>query len=440
MTNLFINFNLNRQTDNPRFKSLTDQLIIIKKRYGDSIFPSIDENDGNALFEHFVNLFFPNGISGNYFISNTSLDKERFDITIRPNLIEKPRLSEELLKIADEFKKRTTVELTDIAVLEEFMEKERKIFDASELMNEQSNSKDAEIETLTRDISGKVNAIFGEDVSKDDWQVKINEFKANETSISEEIKAIEIELASLSVNESDYYSEDVEIEFDQQKNDDFIIELDKVNNEIDGVETALETIKSNVYHTTGDDPLIEWDDLIDNLHKKRKNTLLEYQDITSEIVGGIAIHNVIELLREEEDTKIKNSLESDAVQSPLFEITQRYNKITFTDDDSMIISDDLSDFELSQLSTGALEQVMLALRIGFTSKLMGDNKLFLILDDAFQHSDWDKRLILVDNLVTLAQNDWQIIYFTMDNHIRDIFNEKGGVFGDDYKYHCIDEI
>ena len=71
---------------------------------------------------------------------------------------------------------------------------------------------------------------------------------------------------------------------------------------------------------------------------------------------------------------------------------------------------------------------------------MGDNKLFLILDDAFQHSDWDKRLILVDNLVTLAQNDWQIIYFTMDNHIRDIFNEKGGVFGDDYKYHCIDEI
>jgi len=350
------------------------------------------------------------------------------------------RENEELLKIADEFKKRTTVELTDIAVLEEFMEKERKIFDASELMNEQSNSKDAEIETLTRDISGKVNAIFGEDVSKDDWQVKINEFKANETSISEEIKAIEIELASLSVNESDYYSEDVEIEFDQQKNDDFIIELDKVNNEIDGVETALETIKSNVYHTTGDDPLIEWDDLIDNLHKKRKNTLLEYQDITSEIVGGIAIHNVIELLREEEDTKIKNSLESDAVQSPLFEITQRYNKITFTDDDSMIISDDLSDFELSQLSTGALEQVMLALRIGFTSKLMGDNKLFLILDDAFQHSDWDKRLILVDNLVTLAQNDWQIIYFTMDNHIRDIFNEKGGVFGDDYKYHCIDEI
>ncbi|MBC8485719.1 MAG: hypothetical protein H8D45_06730, partial [Bacteroidetes bacterium] len=241
-------------------------------------------------------------------------------------------------------------------------------------------------------------------------------------------------------NESDYYSEDVEIEFDQQKYDDLIIKLERVNDEIDGVETALETIKSNVCFTTGDDTLIEWDELIDNLHKKRKNTLLEYQDTTSEIVGGITIHNVIEILREEEDSKIKDSLESVAVQRPLFEITQRYNKITFTEDDSMIISDEFSDFELSQLSTGALEQVMLALRIGFTSKLMGENKLFLILDDAFQHSDWDRRPNLVDNLVTLAQNDWQIIYFTMDNHIRDIFNEKGGVFGDDYKYYCIDEI
>lgn len=348
--------------------------------------------------------------------------------------------NEELSKIATEFKKRTNSELTDIAVLEEFIEKERKIFEASELMEDQTNSKDAEIETLTRELSSKVNAIFGEDVDEENWQAKINDFKSKEKSINDEIQANEIELASISVNESDYCSEEVEIEFDQQKYDDCIEELEKVNEKIDNEESALETIKSKVCLTTGDDPLIEWNELIDNLHEKRKDTLLEYQDITSEIIGKIATHNVIEKLREEEDSKIKDSLESAAVQKPLYEITQRYNKITFTEDDSMIISDEFSDFELSQLSTGALEQVMLALRIGFTSKLMGENKLFLILDDAFQHSDWDRRPNLVDNLVTLAQNDWQIIYFTMDNHIRDIFNEKGGVFGDDYKYHCIDEI
>jgi len=119
------------------------------------------------------------------------------------------------------------------------------------------------------------------------------------------------------------------------------------------------------------------------------------------------------------------------------EVTQKYNKVTFGDDDSIIISDDLSDFNLTDISTGTLEQVMLALRIGFTSKLMRENKLFLILDDAFQHSDWDRRPVLVDNLVTLTQNDWQVIYFTMDDHIRNLFNEKGVVLGENYCYYEI---
>ena len=100
MKNIFINFNLNRQTDDSRYKSksLTDQLLIIKKRYGDTIFPSIDENDSDMLFEYFVNLFFPSGISGDYFISNTSLDNDSFDITVRPNLSDRPRFIEELPK------------------------------------------------------------------------------------------------------------------------------------------------------------------------------------------------------------------------------------------------------------------------------------------------------------------------------------------------------
>ena len=96
--NLVINFNLNKKTDDPRYPSLTDQLLEIKRRYGDGIFPAIEKNDGDRLFEYFVDLFFSNGIQGVYFISNTSLYDDRYDITIRPNLSEKPRLNEELPK------------------------------------------------------------------------------------------------------------------------------------------------------------------------------------------------------------------------------------------------------------------------------------------------------------------------------------------------------
>jgi uncharacterized protein YhaN len=71
---------------------------------------------------------------------------------------------------------------------------------------------------------------------------------------------------------------------------------------------------------------------------------------------------------------------------------------------------------------------MLALRIGFASKVLKQDTLFLILDDAFQHSDWDKRKILVNKLADIAAGGWQIIYFSMDNHIRELFDSAGSKF------------
>ena len=87
------------------------------------------------------------------------------------------------------------------------------------------------------------------------------------------------------------------------------------------------------------------------------------------------------------------------------------------------------------MSTGAQEQILLALRIGFARKWMEQNALFLILDDAFQHSDWERRVRLVDEMVSLAQQGWQIIYFSMDDHIRKLFEDRvKPVLGNQYRY------
>ena len=78
---------------------------------------------------------------------------------------------------------------------------------------------------------------------------------------------------------------------------------------------------------------------------------------------------------------------------------------------------------------------MLALRIGFASKVLKQDTLFLILDDAFQHSDWDKRKILVSKLADIASGGWQIIYFSMDNHIRELFDKTVSRFKkDEYRF------
>jgi uncharacterized protein YhaN len=50
--------------------------------------------------------------------------------------------------------------------------------------------------------------------------------------------------------------------------------------------------------------------------------------------------------------------------------------------------------------------------------------MFLILDDAFQHSDWQRREWMVDQMADLVSMGWQIIYFTMDDHIKRLFEDR----------------
>jgi type I restriction enzyme M protein len=64
-------------------------------------------------------------------------------------------------------------------------------------------------------------------------------------------------------------------------------------------------------------------------------------------------------------------------------------------------------------------------------RLLGSN--LRIMDDAFQHSDWLHRPNLIDQIVQLVKSGWQVFYFTMDDHIRDLFLNSGVKMGDKFK-------
>jgi len=105
-------------------------------------------------------------------------------------------------------------------------------------------------------------------------------------------------------------------------------------------------------------------------------------------------------------------------------MTGKYQSLNLIDD-QIYTRDQYQEYPLKDLSTGAKEQVQLALRLGIASHVSGGEPLFIILDDAFQHSDWERRESLVKVTVDLAKNGWQIIYLTMDDHIRDLFLKMG---------------
>ena len=68
---------------------------------------------------------------------------------------------------------------------------------------------------------------------------------------------------------------------------------------------------------------------------------------------------------------------------------------------------------------------MLLLRKIFAEDYFDEESGFLLLDDAFQHSDWERRESLVDYILQLVEDhDWQIFYFSMDDHLATLIHER----------------
>ena len=125
------------------------------------------------------------------------------------------------------------------------------------------------------------------------------------------------------------------------------------------------------------------------------------------------------------------------VKHPLHQPTGRYQEVEL-DGNELVVCDDYNRFRLSELSTGSREQVLLALRMGFASRILGHECAFMILDDSFQHSDWKRRELMLDQVIYLTQYGWQVVYFSMDDHLRDLFLSRFSErLGKDFIFHAL---
>jgi hypothetical protein len=335
--------------------------------------------------------------------------------------------NEELSKIKGEFKNRIGRQLTDIALLESTLNEQRESNSKSSAIEEQIDGLNKGLRELHFSINQKIASFVEKEASEQDWDAILKDLKQNNRSLRDHIDEERQELYKLGVSETDYLSEDIVIRYGQQEYEKTQSELGHIQEEIKNQEDKIQKLKYRICEKTKADPSISWEELIENLRQKRRDVQNELREVTANIVAGFSVHKVISKLREEEDAKIQEGLQSEVVLSPLKDITQRYNRLIL-DNDKLIVSDQYDNFGIRDLSTGAIEQVMLALRIGFTSKLLREDALFLILDDAFQHSDWQKREILINKLADIAKKGWQIIYLTMDDHIKGLFDKVSRKF------------
>lgn len=340
----------------------------------------------------------------------------------------------ELQKIRAAYQERFGKPLSDHSAIKEKLRIMEEDFNIARLLKKQLEDDITDLDSKKVSIENRMACLVNQEKNGRLWEEQIFKQKNHLSDLNRDVEEKRIILGTLQVDVSDYVTEKPDIQYSKNRDTELRNELGQIENNIQEMETRLSTLKQRICDQTGDKIDTSFDELIFNLQKKRSEVEEEYKQVTAEIIGKKAVFEVIQSLRKDEDQKILESLQSKAILELLKAITGRYENLTLKDN-RIVVSDAFNDFDFSELSTGAQEQVLLALRIGFASKLLGRQgvPLFLILDDAFQYSDWERRGNLVDTVIDLAKEGWQIIYLTMDDHIKQLFQKKGKVFGDRYQ-------
>ena len=336
--------------------------------------------------------------------------------------------------VKEEFKTRCGSDLTDRAVLEAQVEKLKEDhFRATGLKKDLEDELTPNLKLQESSIGGTLKKFTGSELPSQRWRSTIGELRSKLSGLASEVNSLDVELASLAVPEEDLLDQDPGIDWDSDHYNILEKELTETMELLNQKLQKLDQLRTRIAQETHLDSS-EWEELITALRHRREDTAEEYRLATAEILAKVQVNTVIQEFREEENTRIASGLESELLTKPLHAITGCYKSIRHEVDSGLILTTDEDDeYPLSTVSTGAKEQAFLAMRIGFSSIIMKGQTAFLILDDAFQHSDWPRRTNLLDQMLRLVKSGWQVLYFTMDDHIRDLFLKAGEKMGDRFK-------
>ena len=341
----------------------------------------------------------------------------------------------ELEKLKAEYRTRFGSDLTDRAALEGKLQELQEGHISAKKLKENLDKLSDNTLTLERTITETLITWTDTEVPVQDWRDCVQNLEHELDVLQEQIGSTRQELTSVAIPPTEYLDEHPGTERNPERYTELSEKLQDTGKDLEREENKLETLKVLVSHETGREGS-DWEELITVLRDKREEAAEKYRELTAEILAKIQVYKIIEDLRKQENSRIAKGLKREELTEPLHALTGRYRSIQLDDDGGLVlVTDEDEDYRLADLSTGAREQIFLALRMGFASIAMEGKTGFLILDDAFQDSDWDRRENLVSRTVSFVKSGWQVFYFTMDDHIRDLFQNAGDTIGNDFRSH-----
>ena len=345
-----------------------------------------------------------------------------------------PGNSAELERLAVEYQRRFDEPLADLASLKAKREKFTQLSATARASIEKQQQTEAELGDARNEISLSLTRLSGQEVEQASWDSSIESLNEDRHEKKQEIQRLTQSLTALGVPTDQYLPEDPGEDYEAAEFEHLQQKLAAIQDEISTNEDQLENLRQRVMIASDIDNAAGWEELLDGLRTRREKVAEDYRLLTAEIIGKILVHKVVAEQRNQENDRIRQGLESSSIAEALKHFSGRYRNFHLTEEEELEVEDASGNqFPVSMLSTGTQEQVFLSLRIGFASRALGKRTGFLLLDDAFQHSDWERREGLIQQCLSLIEQGWQVFYFAMDDHVRDLFQEAGESLGDQFK-------
>ncbi|MFP6649980.1 MAG: hypothetical protein VB817_10985, partial [Pirellulaceae bacterium] len=345
-----------------------------------------------------------------------------------------PGASAEWERLAEEYQRRFGEPLADLASLEAKREKFNQLSAAANASLEKQQQTENELDDARNEISTSLTRLSGEAVEQASWNHSIDSLSERRNEKKQEIQRLTQSLTALGVPTDQYQPEDPEHPWDAAQFSQLQQELQTIDEQIEADQEELDNLKRRVTYASSIENATGWEELLDGLRTRREEVAEDYRLLTAEIIGKILVYRVVDEQRNQENDRIRQGLDSSSIAKALEHFSGRYRNLHLTEDLELEVEDASGNqFRVSMLSTGAREQVFLSLRIGFASRALGERTGFLLLDDAFQHSDWPRREGLVQQCLSLVEQGWQVFYFAMDDHLRDLFQKAGESLGDQFQ-------
>ena len=313
------------------------------------------------------------------YVNNTkrkSRHKIQKDKEIEKNKIRINELSDDKDKIVAAIREKEEL-------LREYEEKEKEINDQASMVKGQIILLDRNNEQIDKDI----NDIYAR--TKDKYCNKTEEIMNKYKDQFSGIKEL--------INERDYRTDKVEEE------------INTYRIKIKGLDIEYDTI------------LHQLDELVILEEKLEANNEKLCELKRQEEIINIAMDTLTEAYEEMKNTITPKFTQS--LSSSIKKISDsKYEKVTINDDNGMIIENNRGEYiEASQLSTGTIDQLYLALRLSMIEDLSKE-KLPIILDESFAYFD-NNRLENILRYFSEELENHQTIIFTCTNREKELLDD-----------------